>query len=212
MALFSYFFKSISIIEHGEVNYVDIQGFKFYKKTLYGFVKKNIFRNNYIGESKIFKYVYLSLFHRCPTELKEKYKELSIKKLSKDMDLDEIKKINKLFNFKIDGSMRENKKYTLLLTQPFSELEIITESEKVDLYIKAVGLNKNNLIIKPHPKETTHYNLYFPYAKLTNKMLPVELFDLNKIHFAKVITVNSSGAKNLSADEIVYIRDERVAH
>jgi hypothetical protein len=89
----------------------------------------------------------------------------------------------------------------LLLTQPFSEDQCITEKAKIDLYKKVI---KNygtgyNIFIKAHPREKTIYS-YSVEEDITEIQsdFPIEMLNLMPfLNFEKVITINSSAINNL---------------
>lgn len=208
--LFRPFFEELILIEHGEINYIDINSSPYYINSVYGFFKTKLLKNSYIGESGFFDFVYLRDVWRCPEALAKKTKPLCLDDLSKDLTVQEIEIVNRIFAFDKHELGATDCCTNLILTQPFSEMDIMTESDKLKLYAKVIEGIDGKVIIKPHPRERTDYSLYFPKAKILKGSYPVELFAINKIFFDKVFTVNSSGAKNTLNNEIVFIKDELI--
>lgn len=208
--LFHRFFESLNLIEHGEINYININTSPYYERSFYGFFKSKVLKNNYVGESDFFDYVYLGEMRRCPVGLAKKAKPLCLDRLGKKLNQQEIVTVNRIFYFDEFHLGKRNYLPNLLLTQPFSELSMMSESDKVRLYQKAIAGLDGRIVIKPHPKETTDYSLYFPEAEIITGNFPIELFSVNQIAFDKVLTVNSSGAKNTRNREIVMIKDELI--
>ena len=54
--------------------------------------------------------------------------------------------------------------------------------------------DKNNLIIKTHPRDNIPYEQLFPGIVVFRKKVPSQLIDLVGVHFKKAITVFSSAA------------------
>lgn len=87
----------------------------------------------------------------------------------------------------------------ILLTQPLSEDGLLSETEKIDLYKHLIRDNNiKDLLIKPHPRETTDYAKYFPECKVFTKTVPIELFQLVGTTFEKVYSINSTAAYNIA--------------
>ena len=93
--------------------------------------------------------------------------------------------INNLVNY--DG---------ILFTQPLSEDGYISEEEKISLYKKIIMYIGDNMkiLIKPHPRETTNYNLFFPSIRIMNTKAPFQLLSLNGVHFREAYTIFSTCA------------------
>ena len=81
----------------------------------------------------------------------------------------------------------------ILLTQPFSETELITEDEKIEMYKQILSkIGHNDIIIKPHPREKTNYSKYFPNYVILNTKAPMQLLTLNGIKFESAYSINST--------------------
>lgn len=81
----------------------------------------------------------------------------------------------------------------ILLTQPFSEIDVITEEQKIDMYkdiIERIG--SRDIVIKPHPRETTNYSAYFEDSLVLSSRIPIQLLSLNGIIFERAYSINST--------------------
>ncbi len=103
-----------------------------------------------------------------------------------------------------------SKKTFLLLTQWFSELGLMTEEEKVEIYkkiIKKYAEDDHIVIIKPHPKETTDYALYFPNTIIMPAAIPIEII-ANSFVFDLCVTIDSGGVLHMNCKEKIHTEDE----
>ena len=81
----------------------------------------------------------------------------------------------------------------ILLTQPFSEDNVLTEQEKIQLYREIIErVPGKKVIIKPHPRERTNYEAVFPNTPVLLSKAPMELYSLNGIKFEAAYTVFST--------------------
>lgn len=114
------------------------------------------------------------------------------------------------YNFDID-IMKKYNRFSILCPQPFSEDNLISEEEKIEIYKKAFDSIQRNekIIIKPHPREKTDYTKIFPNAIVLSNSFPMELAKVSGIKFAKIYTVSSTVALNFSDSEIVLIKVEQ---
>ena len=99
----------------------------------------------------------------------------------------------------------------MLLTQPLNEDNNCTEEDKIKGYallLKEHAFSETHLIIKPHPKENTDYQKYFPNATIIDKDFPIELMVLLNINVNNVITLFSTAASifNDNSNNIIYSR------
>lgn len=209
-AIFFKLFKlRIILIEHGDINYRNIADLKFYKGSFYAFIKVLLMRQLYVGESSVFDEVYLRELHEAPLVLKNKARYLDLLYLSETLTIDERSIFNSIFLFDSDAyNSADFYDTVLLITQPFSELGIVSEEVKVAAYKNALVNIKTPVIIKPHPKETTEYGLYFPDALILNSVTPLEVFYVNKVQFDKAITINSSAIRSVYCKKRIILGTE----
>lgn len=202
------FFSNLNIIEHGESNYViDADSFS-YKRSIYKFYKFWILRNKFIGESDFVRKVYLTDVKRCPEVLLKKCEEFNLKSIHGFLNKNDIEAINSIYNFSPDFKLN---KISILLTQPFSELSLMSEIEKIRFYKKFILDFDGDILIKPHPAENTDYSIHFKGLKIIDKNIPVELFEINSIDFEYAISVNSSATKKVSAKNYIFLNCENLA-
>lgn len=136
-----------------------------------------------------------------PLELKSKVELVNLKEIWNNKNEIQKKNILSLFNLNTINSMIYNRKI-ILLTQPLSEDRVLTEKEKVNIYnIILKKYDYNDVIIKPHPRETTNYEDFFNGVLVIEKNIPFELILLlNQEVAEKVITIFSSAARNVPSN------------
>lgn len=89
----------------------------------------------------------------------------------------------------------------LLLTQPFDNDGLMTESDKVKGYksvISELQIDEESLFIKPHPRETSDYKSIFPKATIMDGNIPFEFFNFLNVKFENVITITSSSVFHIN--------------
>lgn len=120
------------------------------------------------------------------------------------------KAILRVFNLEKNLINKLIEKPIILLTQPFSELKILTEGEKIEVYKKCLkNINISEVIIKTHPDETTDYTKHFKGATVVNQIFPFEVLGLMDIRFKKTITLFSTAALGFKdTSEIVWYGSE----
>lgn len=104
--------------------------------------------------------------------------------------------IFKIFNISKEDIEFFEKFDHLLLTQCFSEFEIISEDTKIECYkniVKHFNLQPENTVIKIHPREVTDYSAVFPGFHIYKNSVPIELIALHLKKQLQVYTVSSSG-------------------
>ena len=144
--------------------------------------------------------------------LKDKVKKLDINDLEKG--LTETEKINIVSAFLDDYPILNSEKRALIITQPLSELNLMTESTKVNMYkdmVKDAIKHNYKVYIKMHPREQTDYKLLFEDSVIIMpKLFPLEVFNLSKaFNFEKGYTYHSSALGNLKYinEKVFYNKD-----
>ena len=138
--------------------------------------------------------IFLTEIHEIPSNIKEKVEIIDIFKLWHDLKKDNKEKILNIFGLNLNKIKRLEKRKILLLTQPLSEDNILSEKEKVNLYKKVLAeYNQEEIIIKAHPREKTDYQLFFPKIEIIENIIPIELLRLNNFEVEEVITLFSTG-------------------
>lgn len=92
----------------------------------------------------------------------------------------------------------------LLLTQCFSEDQILSENDKIQMYKDILHIYQEKqlkICLKSHPREKTNYVNIFPFVKIIPSYMPFELLTLiGDIPFKKAITINSTAIYCLKKD------------
>lgn len=121
-------------------------------------------------------------------------------------ELDILKNI-----FLKDIPFLDYKSYVLLLTQPlFADRVVASEYEHIEIYKDLIRKTAScyNLVIKPHPRDNVDYSVVFPEALVFEKNMPLEIIALvEKPHFAKVISFNTTCINVIKADEYVLLNE-----
>lgn len=148
------------------------------------------------GFNKRVKNIYLTSYfqnYNLPEKIERKKILLNLKEM-----WNKKSKVEKDYIINIFGITREeieilNKGTIILFTQPLSEIGLIDESLKIKIYSKILKkYPKDKVIIKPHYRETTDYNLYFPNYLLLKGKYPAELLDFISNNLERVITIYST--------------------
>lgn len=117
----------------------------------------------------------------------------------------EKNKIANIFNVTPETLELLETKSVILITQPLSEDNIISEEEKITLYKSILkNYDLNSVVIKPHPREKTDWSSIFPNTPIIPQQVPAELLSM-MIKPQKVCTFYSTAAFSLCAPENVDI-------
>lgn len=212
----------IYLLEDGILNYNEKTLENELKRELKGikinnFVKKIIIekrKKEYrkYGLSDKVKKIYLTGLLPVPNIIKNKVEIINVIDLYTKLDKDSRKKILKVFNLNDENIVRlkKSEENILLLTQPLSEDNIVTENEKIEIYKEIIKKEiGKSIYIKTHPREETNYKEIFKEfnIKVIKKDFPIELLLISNIKFNKIITLFSTGALNLKkiTEEIEFI-------
>ncbi|OBU32392.1 glycosyltransferase family 52 [Photobacterium phosphoreum] len=174
-----FFKREMIIIEDGLSNYTenynDLTRNQKIKKIL------NIkFKTK--GYSEATKIIYLTGMSKIPDELINKVRLVNRK--------DFIKGLKSILNGVFYSELKIKRKAQLLITQPLSEDNFISESQKILIYKKLIDKDLI-LIIKPHPRELTDYKKHFKNAiVINNEKLAESLFDNDNV--TDIYTIFSS--------------------
>lgn len=194
-----YTFENTNMIEHGLMNYqlAPIEPHKInpildFILHICGIYFLDI--RETLGTHKNIKKIYLT--RPTPFEnIKDKVILFDIQELWNKKTFDEQEKILKIFNVDMNILKNIDDSYKLLLTQPFSEEDIIPFEEEISIYKTLIG-NAEKIIIKPHPYEKKDYSEIFPSAIIINKEFPIELMDLIGMNIKDVYSINSTALLN----------------
>lgn len=184
----------INLLEDGMLNYTP----QNWKRKTY-LILKGLNKNYkpYGRENNVEK-IYLTGLAPIPEEIAHKVEIINLKKLWDNKTSDEQNEILDIFSFDLNIKEKIKGRDIILFTQSLSEDNIITENEKIEIYLKIIKkYPKDKLIIKTHPREKTNYkNIFKEYLVLDNPF-PFEILNLLDIKFNKAITLFSTAALGL---------------
>lgn len=131
--------------------------------------------------------------------------ELPRKPLFDHLAKDDINSLCQIFLKDIPDIDPQNS--ILLLTQPlFVDSVVKSEKKQIEYYKNLVDKYRFELelVVKPHPRDTTDYSSVFPNAKIIDKNMPVEMLTLiGTKKFKKLVTYNSTCKQWIPADETI---------
>lgn len=186
------FGAEINVVEHGEINYRNI---RHVYANLSGFhpypLLKRLLGQYFVGDGRIFSSIYLKDPTGSPPALRHKVLPLRLETYYDALNADEKSALSLAFRSNLNNFAYAKAKYTLV-TQPFSELGIMTETRKIQMYRSIINAPDCDLMIKPHPQETTDYTRVFPGATILDQTVPFELTWLSGCRNTIIYTVNSS--------------------
>lgn len=193
--------KKKIIIQHGEICYlsgwqlIKIAGFPYFlRKALY-------FENFCIGSGRDIDEVWVRNIENLPQPVKKKARHFNLHYYYENLTSDQHKFINDIFFYpKIEKNLSD---FDILITQPLSEIGMISENRKLDIY-KNILEKSDSILIKPHPAEITDYKKIFNVPVLSPQT-PVELFALNQVKFRRALTIYSSGIESINCNEAIRI-------
>jgi len=180
--------KYINLYEHGAINYME----EF--NSINQKVKEFFFKmEKPYGRNKFVKNIYLRGSAPIPKDIMEKVKIINLETLWNKVKQENKESIISIFGLNLESQKSLKEKEIILFTQPFSEIGVLTEREKIELYKKIIKkYSQEKLIIKNHPQEKTDYKKEFSDIMILEKNFPSELLSLLGINLKKVITINST--------------------
>ena len=148
----------------------------------------------YAGEEKQCSDIYLTgLSDKGDVLNNPKVKIKSFVEMWNESDMEKRLYINNVFGINADMISTCKDFKHIILTQPFSEIEILTEEEKIDMYQTIVRkIGGKDIVIKPHPLESTDYTKYFPRNFVLNSTAPMQLFSLNGVKIESAYSINTT--------------------
>lgn len=187
-----YNFKNINLLEDGTLVYYPR------KMILKDYIYKFLFIPQRVGRDKRINKIRVQNPDKLPKDIIKKGEKLDLKNYEKLLSDEEKEILLKIFsiNLKLE-SEKEFKKKCLLLTQPLSEMKLVSEEEKIRIYQEIIEkFSDYDLYLKKHPRDLTNYP--FKIREL-DKNFPIELIKLLPNNFfAKVVAIESSAIYNLS--------------
>lgn len=198
-----------TLIEDGIGDYnmsreTKVRRYESLKQLLFGKISGHDFGNN-----DFCKKIILTLE---PTNsfLKSKGEKIDIYKLWRESPLRKKEIILSKFNISHSDLEELQSRKIIVLTQPLSEDNIITEEEKIELYRELLkNESHKDIVIKIHPRERTDYNKWFPDVLVFDKRVPMQLFNIIGLHFAKAMTLCSTSVTGFGKDtQVVFAGTE----
>lgn len=198
----------MTIIEDGLRNYnpIKLQQVKHqsFRKYLYGplmYSKEYCYLNDWCSVE-----VLTGLDNTAPSMKSCKLQKINIIQSWEECSESKKEKIIKIFGLTHEDINKLRSFSNVILTQPYSEDKVLTELEKINLYKKQLrDGNVNGFVIKPHPRESTNYEKYFPNSFVFNKKIPLELLNLCGVTFEHAYTINSTAIYNLPSYTVKHV-------
>ena len=121
---------------------------------------------------------------------------LDLEKTWQNSSEEKQKLILNLFNVDLSAPIFSAKKSIILLTQPFYvEVPNFSEEEQVELYKEIIERHdKNEVILKAHPRDKINYHKSFSDIEVFDKPIPMQFLSILGVKFEKAVTVSSSAA------------------
>lgn len=188
---FMYKYSDINLIEDGTMIYYPRKMvLKDYIYFLLGIPKR-------VGRDKRIKNIYVQTPEKLPKDILKKGKLLNLKEIETKMSFNDKNILFDIFSFNTSYLDNITGKRCLILTQPLSEMNLVTENEKIQIYQDIINDYKNyDIFIKKHPRDKTNYPFDCIYL---NKNFPIELIKfLPNRTFSKIIAIESSAIFNLN--------------
>ncbi|MGY0394104.1 glycosyltransferase family 52 [Fusobacterium sp. SYSU M8A802] len=165
-------------------------------------IEKNPRKYKRFGLSNKIKKIYLIGILLVPEIIKDKVEIIDIETKWNLLSIEKKKEILDIFDINLEKleNLKNEKEKILLITQPLSEDNIISEEEKIDIYsnlLKERDIKK--IYIKPYPREKTDYTKVLKNIEVViiEKEFPIEIFMLLNMELKKVMTLFSTAALNL---------------
>ena len=183
--------KKMTVIEDGVMTYKNtpIQRNGLFHRIAFG----PLARTQYFGQHNQAKKIVLTGILPYNNQFHTPIQFININKLWESSSVEKRNFIMNVYNITTNDILALKGRTEIIFTQPLSEDNIISEAEKIALYQKLLkNTNYNNIIFRPHPRETTNYSKYFPNCYIYDKKIPFELLFLCGITFDKAYTIFST--------------------
>lgn len=202
-------------LEDGTGNYVtkNFESFSTIKQKIYFwidaiifyiFFRKKLLKDSEKNKKRVNKY-YATEMAPKNLEYEEKIERINLKKLWDNKSNEEKKELLNIFGVKNEIVEKIKGKKIILFTQPLSEDGIIKEEEKINLYKKIIKkYNKEEIVIKTHPRERTNYEVIFGDCLVIKETFPSEILSFVEFKPQKAVTIFSGAVfgigKNVEID------------
>ena len=165
------------------------------------------------GISDAVKKIYMTSLQPIPIAIKDKVECINISEIWNSLSNSRREEIISFFLDKI--SIPQSDSQCLIITQCWSEYNIMTESQKIDIYQKIVEKVKrsnryDNIVLKTHPAETTDYSLYFTNVIIIKDPIPIQILELLGYKFNTMVTVNSTAIYSSECKDKILLLDGNV--
>lgn len=186
---YMYNFKNNYLLEDGTLTYYPR------KMVLKDYLYKILLIPQRVGRDKKIKKIKVQKPEELPKDIREKGEKLELSLYEKKLKEEQKEILFSIFSFNIELS-NIKKKRCLILTQPLSEMKLVTENEKIQIYTKIIKkFSDYEIYLKKHPKDTTDYSFN---VKMLDKNFPIELIKLLPNNFfEKIVAIESSAINNL---------------
>lgn len=194
-----------TIIEDGYISYLTYneiialmkkKGARYYK--LLHLIHKIRTGNDYklYGYDKSVSKVILTDIQKEVPGLHGKVEYCSIQTLWNGLSQDRKNRLIEIFQItKVNELIKKYKNVRLLITQPLSEDNLMSEKEKIEIYSSILNGENQLILIKPHPREKTNYKEIFPSTVIIDNDIPMEMIALVSDNISEVYTCFSTAAK-----------------
>lgn len=189
---------SFRLLEDGTANYVPYPFIQAKQSNLC--IKRFLAGKNYgqylkyMGEENRCSVIFLTGLSDKGEVLKDpKVRVKSFVEMWNESDIYKRRFINDVFAVSTKLISECTKYKHILLTEPLSESGLLSEDEKIDLFrtiLKRIG--RDDIVIKPHPREKTDYFIFFPNNCILKTSAPMQLLTLNGIRFEAAYSIRSS--------------------
>ena len=131
----------------------------------------------------------------------DKLSIFDVQKLWNNLSEGHKTKIATIFNMSAKDLNTASSRSVVLITQPLSEDNMMSESDKVELYSRIVNnYGAENVVMKPHPREKTNWANVFPNMPIIPRQIPVELLT-KLVSLNRVATFFSTAAFGSVSDD-----------
>ena len=139
----------------------------------------------------------------------EKLSTFDVQKLWNNLSENHKNRIATIFNMSAKDLNTACSRSVVLITQPLSEDNMMSESDKVELYSRIINTyGVQNVVMKPHPREKTNWADLFLDMPIIPRQIPVELLT-KLVSLNRVATFFSTAAFGSVSDDKIdfYAKD-----
>lgn len=193
--------KTFELLEDGALNYIDNDPSIKWKNNRFSKFKKLLLGPTFISKSRVgtertCTKIHLTGLMDAEIMNDPRVEVNSFEKMWNASSCEKKKRILEILCIDRLDIEAIKQRDVILLTDPFSEHEIISEGAKINLYKQIVNYigGEKKLVIKVHPREITNYNDYFKEAYIIKERIPVQILSMIGIKFKAVYTICSTAS------------------